>query len=92
MEIAVMFGVVPAVVLASQVSTHLFHADKLDVSGALLGQPLDVVQCKTVDIEVLAEAEIVLEGKILPHERDRKELSESSAVIMAGMSPSRLSK
>ncbi len=70
MEIAVMFGVVPAVVLASQVSTHLFHTDKLDVSGALLGQPLDVVQCKTVDIEVLAEAEIVLEGRILPHERD----------------------
>lgn len=70
MEVAVMFGVTPAVVLASQFSTHLFHADKLDVSGALLGQPLDVVQCKTVDIEVLAEAEIVLEGKILPHERD----------------------
>lgn len=70
MEIAVMFGVVPAVVLASQFSTHLFHSDKLDISGALLGQPLDVVQCKTVDIEVLAEAEIVLEGKILPHERD----------------------
>ncbi|MFD1706751.1 UbiD family decarboxylase [Siminovitchia sediminis] len=70
MEVAVMFGVVPAVVLASQFSTHLFHADKLDVSGALLGESLDVVQCKTVDLEVLAEAEIVLEGKIVPHERD----------------------
>lgn len=70
MEVAVMFGVVPAVVLASQFSTHLFHADKLDVSGALLGESLDVVQCKTVDLEVLAEAEIILEGKIVPHERD----------------------
>lgn len=70
MEVAVMFGVTPAVVLASQISTHLFHADKLDVSGALLGQPLDVVQCKTVDLEVLAEAEIVLEGRILPKVRD----------------------
>lgn len=70
MEIAVMFGVVPAVVLASQFSTHLYHADKLDLAGALLGQSLDVVQCKTIDIEVLAEAEIVFEGKILPHERD----------------------
>lgn len=69
LEFAVMFGVVPAVVLSSQISTHLFHADKLDVAGALLGASLPVVQCKTVDIEVLAEAEIVLEGKMLPHER-----------------------
>ncbi|MFD1360435.1 UbiD family decarboxylase [Lentibacillus salinarum] len=70
LEVAVMLGVVPSVVLASQFSTHLFNSDKLDVAGALLGQPLDVVQCKTVDIEVLAEAEIVMEGKILPYERE----------------------
>lgn len=70
MEVAVMFGVVPAIVLSSQVSTHLFHVDKLDVAGGLLGQSLDVVQCKTVDLEVLAEAEIVMEGRILPNERD----------------------
>ncbi|WP_246476434.1 UbiD family decarboxylase [Salicibibacter cibi] len=70
LEVAVMFGVVPAVVLASQVSTHLFHSDKLNVASALLGQSLDVVQCRTVDLEVLAEAEIVLEGRMLPYERD----------------------
>lgn len=70
MEIALMFGVVPAVVLASQFSTHLYHADKLNLAGALLGAPLDVIPCKTVDIEVLAEAEIVMEGKIIPNERD----------------------
>lgn len=70
LEVAVMLGVVPAVVLASQFSTHLFHADKYDVAGALIGQQLDVVQCKTVDLEVLADAEIVMEGRILPNERD----------------------
>ncbi|RHW41590.1 UbiD family decarboxylase [Neobacillus notoginsengisoli] len=70
MEFAVMFGVVPAVILSSQVSTHLYHTDKLDIAGALLGQSLDVVQCKTVNLEVLAEAEIVLEGKMLPHIRE----------------------
>ncbi|MBA9088103.1 UbiD family decarboxylase [Fontibacillus solani] len=70
MEIAVMFGVVPAVVLASQISTHLYHCDKLDVAGALLGTPLEVVSCKTVDLDVLADAEVVLEGKILPHIRE----------------------
>lgn len=70
MEIAVMFGIVPAVVLSSQISTHLYHADKLDVAGALLGQSLDVVRCKTVDLDVLSEAEIVLEGRMLPHVRE----------------------
>lgn len=70
MEIAVMFGVVPAIVLSSQISTHLYHTDKLDVAGSLLGQSLDVVRCKTVDIDVLAEVEIVFEGRMLPHERE----------------------
>ncbi|HLR69677.1 UbiD family decarboxylase [Virgibacillus alimentarius] len=70
LEVAVMFGVIPAIVLTSQFSTHLYHADKLDAAGGLLGQALDVVPCKTVDLEVLAEAEIVMEGKIIPHERD----------------------
>ncbi len=70
MEAAFMFGVVPAVVLASQISTHLFHTDKLEVASSLLHQPLDVVQCKTVDLEVLAEAEVVFEGRILPGIRE----------------------
>ncbi|MCL6456592.1 MAG: UbiD family decarboxylase [Gorillibacterium sp.] len=70
LEIAVMFGVVPAVVLASQISTYLFHVDKLDVASTLLKQPLEVVRCKTVDLEVLAEAEVVFEGRILPQVRE----------------------
>lgn len=70
MEVAIMMGVVPAVVLGSQISTHWYHADKLNVAGALLGTSLPVVSCKTVDLEVLAEAEIVLEGKMLPHVRE----------------------
>lgn len=70
MEIAIMLGVVPAVVLSSQISTHLYHTDKLNVASAMLGTSLEVVQCKTVDLDVLAEAEIVLEGKMLPHLRE----------------------
>src|SRR5699024_12387555 len=68
--VAVMFGAIPAIVLTSQFSTHLYHADKPDAAGGLLGQALDVVPCKTVDLEVLAEAEIVIVGIIIPHERD----------------------
>ncbi|WP_240511873.1 UbiD family decarboxylase [Paludifilum halophilum] len=70
MEVAVMFGVIPAVVLSSQVSSHLYHTDKLDIAGALVGSPLDVVACQTVDLDVLAEAEVVFEGRMLPIERE----------------------
>lgn len=69
LEVAVMLGVVPAVILSSQIPTHLYHVDKLNVAGALLGKSLETVKCKTVDVDVLAEAEIVLEGKILPNVR-----------------------
>ncbi|MCG8708010.1 UbiD family decarboxylase [Brenneria sp. 4F2] len=66
MEIAVMFGVNPAVILASQISTHTYNVDKLAVTGALLDQALEVVRAKTVDINVLADAEMVLEGHLYP--------------------------
>mgnify|MGYP001241802411 FL=1 len=69
LEVAVMLGVVPAIILSSQIPTHLYHVDKLNVAGALLGRTLETVKCKTVDVDVLAEAEIVLEGKILPNVR-----------------------
>lgn len=65
-EVAVMFGVVPAVFLASQISTQMVDTNKLDVTGALLGESLPVVKGKTVDIDVLANAELVLEGQMKP--------------------------
>ncbi|MFC1869857.1 UbiD family decarboxylase [Chloroflexota bacterium] len=42
-----------------------FGVDELSVAGALAGEPLHLVKCKTVDIEVPAQSEIVIEG-ILP--------------------------
>ena len=38
------------------------HVDELMVAGFLRGKAVDVVQCKTVDLQVPARAEIVLEG------------------------------
>lgn len=64
MDIAIMFGVHPAVMLASQLSTHLYQADKFAVTGGLLGQPLDVAPCKTVDLDIVADAEVVFEGHV----------------------------
>lgn len=69
LECAIVIGVDPVTLLASQASTP-FGVDELEIAGALRGEPLEVVRCETVDIDVPASAEIVLEGKILPHVRE----------------------
>lgn len=61
LEIAVAIGNHPAVLIASQMYVELGD-DEYDIAGSLLGEPLRLVRCKTVDLEVPAEAEIVLEG------------------------------
>ena len=43
--------------------------DEFTMAGALREEPLELVKCETVDLEVPANAEIVLEGLILPRER-----------------------
>jgi 2,5-furandicarboxylate decarboxylase 1 len=37
---------------------------ELDIAGGLVGEPVEVVKCRTVDLEVPALAEIVLEGEL----------------------------
>jgi len=68
LEIAVAIGNHPAVLVASQMYVELGH-DEYDIAGELLGQPLRLVRCQTVDLEVPAEAEIVLEGALDPTDR-----------------------
>jgi UbiD family decarboxylase len=70
-DIAVVIGCEPSVVLGSVARVPHSH-DKYDVAGALKGSPVKLVKCKTVDIEVPATAEIIIEGKILPGIRERE--------------------
>jgi 2,5-furandicarboxylate decarboxylase 1 len=69
LECAIAIGVDPITLLASQASTP-FGVDELEIASSLRGEPLEVVRCETVDIDVPAFAEIVLEGTILPHVRE----------------------
>jgi 2,5-furandicarboxylate decarboxylase 1 len=68
LDIAIVIGVDPLTALASQAIAPL-DFDELTIAGALHGQPLDVVKCLTNPVRVPAEAEIVLEGRILPGRR-----------------------
>lgn len=64
LEVAVVIGAPPAVYLAASAKVEM-TLDEYDLAGGFLGKPVDLVRCKTVDIEVPADAEIVLEGEIL---------------------------
>ncbi|ENN86008.1 Putative 3-octaprenyl-4-hydroxybenzoate carboxy-lyase [Rhizobium freirei PRF 81] len=65
LEIAVAIGNHAAVLLGSQMYVGLGD-DEFDIVGGLLGEPVELVKCKTVDLEVPAHAEIVLEGRLRP--------------------------
>ncbi|MHB8917518.1 MAG: UbiD family decarboxylase [Desulfocucumaceae bacterium] len=69
LEVALAIGLHPLILLASQATTGP-GVDELEIASALLGQPLSLVRCETVDLEVPAEAEIVLEGHLLPAVRE----------------------
>lgn len=64
LEVAVVIGAHPAVHFGSNWK-GVMEVDEYDVVGGYLGEPLELVRCKTVDLEVPAEAEIVLEGRII---------------------------
>ncbi|MFC1894147.1 UbiD family decarboxylase [Chloroflexota bacterium] len=63
LQAAAVLGAVPAVTMCS-VAAAPFGVSELDIAGGIAGEPIEVVKCETVDIEVPASAEIVLEGEI----------------------------
>ena len=63
MEVAVAIGTDPVVTFASIVPAPPEIEEYL-VAGFLRGAPVDLVKCETVDLEVPATSEIVLEGYI----------------------------
>jgi 2,5-furandicarboxylate decarboxylase 1 len=63
LDIAVAIGNHPAVLVGSQFYLGLGE-DEFSHIGGLLREPLEVVRCKTVDLEVPPHAEIVLEGHL----------------------------
>lgn len=67
MEVAICLGSEPTVPITS-VGPVPYGVDELAVCGGLKGRPVEVVKCETVDLVVPATTEIVIEGKIAPHD------------------------
>jgi 2,5-furandicarboxylate decarboxylase 1 len=68
-EMAFFIGHHPASVLTSQTKVPL-GVDEFSVMGGLLGEPVELVECETVDLRVPAYAEIVIEGRVLQGVRE----------------------
>jgi UbiD family decarboxylase len=63
MPIAIVVGCPPAISYASAMKLRE-GLDELAVAGGIVGSPIDVVRCKTLDLLVPADAEFVIEGLI----------------------------
>ncbi len=69
LDVAIVIGADPLTLLSSQAIAPL-DFDELTIAGALHGAPLPVVKCVTSELRVPAEAEIVIEGRLLPQVRE----------------------
>jgi 2,5-furandicarboxylate decarboxylase 1 len=68
LEIAIAIGMHPATLLATTTSVPI-TTDELEVANNFHNGNMKLIKCESVDLEV-PDAEIIMEGKILPHERE----------------------
>ncbi len=66
LQIAIAIGLDPAVMIAAGCR---YDGDELLIAGALRGAGVPVSRGVTVEVDIPAEAEIVIEGYLAPHER-----------------------
>jgi UbiD family decarboxylase len=64
-------------VIASEPAVHLATVanlppgkDEIEFAGGLKGEPIELVRCKTIDLQVPANTEIIIEGEIAPGEME----------------------
>jgi 2,5-furandicarboxylate decarboxylase 1 len=67
LPIAIVSGADPAIYISAGLR---YAGNELEIAGAIRGSGVDVVKCITSDIYVPAYAEFVIEGEILPFDRE----------------------
>jgi 4-hydroxy-3-polyprenylbenzoate decarboxylase len=68
MPVAIVIGMDPVLPLAFLTPIPAERSE-YDCAGGLGGQAIDLTTCETIDLEVPASAEIVIEGEVPPRER-----------------------
>jgi UbiD family decarboxylase len=67
LEVALLIGVDPDLFLAACTSLPK-DSSEMKLASAIRGEPIDTFKCDTIDLEVPATTQIVVEGRILPNE------------------------
>lgn len=87
LEIAILVGPDPYTYFSS-VAWAPEGIDKFEIAGSLGRGPIKLVGCETVDLEVPSACEFVLEGRILPGQRDTEgPFGESSGYYLTYDNP-----
>lgn len=71
LEIAIAVGVDPITFFASVIWAPS-EIDKFDIAGGLAKAPIELVKCESIDVEVPASSEYVLEGYLIPKRREKE--------------------
>jgi len=72
LECALILGYDAPFLLSSQTGSNRYGLDKYEIDSALRGEPLELVRCKTINLNVPAWAEVVMEGVIRPGKKGRE--------------------
>src|SRR5581483_537257 len=65
LPISISIGTQPFEIMASGYRAPL-GVDEMHIAGGLRGAPVELAPCSTIDVPYIADAEIVIEGEILP--------------------------
>ena len=83
LPVAIVLGALPDINFVAAANLP-YGVDELAVAGGIRRRPVDLVPCKTIPLEVPAEAEIVIEGEMSVDQQERGEpFSDYPGYLMA---------
>ncbi len=84
MPITINIGLDPAVYMAScfEPPTTPLGLNELAIAGGLRNRPVEMVRCVSVNAKAIANAEIVIEGELLPGVRIREDVNSNTGKAM----------
>jgi len=85
LKAAIVLGATPNLIY-SAASTLPYGTDEYSIAGGIAGSPVELVRCRTADLHVPAQAEMVIEGEISPTEQELNWLFGEYSGYMAGRS------
>ncbi|AYD03837.1 UbiD family decarboxylase [Neorhizobium sp. NCHU2750] len=84
LPISISIGVDPAIYVAAcfEPPTTPLGYDELAIAGALRGRAVELAPCLTIDGRAIANAEVVIEGELLPNYRVREDQNTDTGRAM----------